>query len=216
MIYLCCQRIPCDIDKEQLYLSVLGAFAENEQNFAYITKLYERSHPESSAESLYSLLLLSQMLDQAYPDWHRADAKLIREEYGKPYLDGVAWQFSISHSHGHVAVAISDEGAVGIDIERSDISSERAQRLAERYFTEDDQAIIKVDPNRFSRIWQSKEATAKLFGMPLGELISMAKSDIKKYEDLTKAVCLHEIEAPCGTVTLCTDTSAPDIKIITL
>jgi 4'-phosphopantetheinyl transferase len=41
-----------------------------------------------------------------------------RTGHGKPALvDGGRWEFSLSHSHGYVMLAVSDAGPVGVDIE---------------------------------------------------------------------------------------------------
>ena len=59
-----------------------------------------------------------------------------REKNGKPYFDrssGV--KFSISHSSNAVAVAISTDDCVGVDIQ-GEIDQNRAERLERRFFSE--------------------------------------------------------------------------------
>ncbi len=58
---------------------------------------------------------------------------LCRPEYGKPYLDGNEIYISLSHTDGAVAVALSDEYELGVDIQ-SEIDEHRAARLEKRFF----------------------------------------------------------------------------------
>lgn len=66
------------------------------------------------------------------------DFDVSRDGYGKPYLvdkggaDAEIW-ISLSHDGDLCAVSLSDEGAVGVDVQ-SEIDKERAQRLKGRYF----------------------------------------------------------------------------------
>lgn len=60
--------------------------------------------------------------------------RIERNEYGKPYLADSNIRISLSHSNGAVAVCISDEGEVGVDLQ-TQIEPERAERLKERFFT---------------------------------------------------------------------------------
>ena len=54
---------------------------------------------------------------------------------GKPYLVGSSIHFNISHSDGVIAVCLSDEGEVGVDIQ-SEIDPQRAKRLEDRFFAD--------------------------------------------------------------------------------
>lgn len=54
-------------------------------------------------------------------------------EQGKPYIKDKAVYFNLSHSNGMAVVCLSDEGEVGVDLQ-SEIDSERAERLKERFF----------------------------------------------------------------------------------
>lgn len=60
--------------------------------------------------------------------------RIEKNEYGKPYLADSNIRISLSHSNGVVAVCISDEGEVGVDLQTM-IEPERAERLKERFFT---------------------------------------------------------------------------------
>lgn len=60
--------------------------------------------------------------------------KIGRTYSGKPYIDGFADNifFNISHSDGLVAVSISDEGEIGVDIQ-SEVAPDRQERLENRF-----------------------------------------------------------------------------------
>ncbi len=61
--------------------------------------------------------------------------KIYRSQEGKPCLADSDVHINLSHSDGTVAVCISDEGEIGIDLQ-SEISPEREKRLGDRYFTD--------------------------------------------------------------------------------
>ncbi len=58
---------------------------------------------------------------------------LKKGEHGKPYLDGGDIKFNISHTDGEVAIAVSRDCEVGVDIEEK-ISPERSGKLEKRFF----------------------------------------------------------------------------------
>ncbi len=67
-----------------------------------------------------------------------SELRLSFDERGKPYLlrDGERFplEISLSHTDALCAAILSDEGAVGVDLE-GEIENERAERLAERFFS---------------------------------------------------------------------------------
>lgn len=77
---------------------------------------------------------------------------------GKPYFKNSNIHFSISHSGGVCAVAVSGQ-SVGVDIELQKISYNF--HLIERSLTEKEQKLFDGD---FTRIWCRKEAVAKMTG----------------------------------------------------
>lgn len=57
-----------------------------------------------------------------------------RTAAGKPYIEGAPLHFNLSHSGDAVALAISTEGEVGVDVQLA-IDPTRSERLSSRFFT---------------------------------------------------------------------------------
>lgn len=77
---------------------------------------------------------------------------------------------SLSHSDGWVAVALSNAGAVGIDIEVHR-SRRNFNEIAAAAFGPDEQRLVAAEgPPAFYRIWTLKEAMAKASGVGLAEV----------------------------------------------
>lgn len=116
--------------------------------------------------------------------------KIKKSELGKPYFDFPSSPpFSISHSDGAVAVAISDENAdVGIDVQ-SEIEAEKACRISHRFpfvkerffekianvcvfkaalnrdgFSFEELSVSPCQKNEFTLWWTSTEAVLKADG----------------------------------------------------
>lgn len=133
----------------------------------YIDAIVRRKNQDSVLESLSALSLLASLLEKAGAD--SRTLSLSRDEGGRPFFYGSVLDFSISHSRGTVAAALSDSGRVGIDIEAAEIDEKKALRIFHRYFEGD---VEPPSPAEFLRLWTEKEAVAKLFGIPLAEALS--------------------------------------------
>jgi phosphopantetheinyl transferase len=94
-----------------------------------------------------------------------AQIEVIRSPRGKPRLRGGQLEFSISHAPGILAVLVSFEGPVGLDIERADRQVD-VRRLAPRVFsgTPLHQLQENADSRLFLRHWTRLEALAKASG----------------------------------------------------
>ena len=147
-----------------------------------------------------------------------------RTSKGKPYIvtnkssDDTAncgdkkIYISISHSDGVCAVAFSDEGEIGIDLQ-SEIDKERADRLSKRFFEDleyknekinfemyfckvnDDEATIEKIPSDFlEELNQNDFSTDKIFSVKWTFAESKLKlfgggfSDIKKLQNINEKV----------------------------
>jgi phosphopantetheinyl transferase len=102
--------------------------------------------------------LLCRLLDEEKPH-------LEHDDKGRPFLpDHPELYISISHCSTAVAVAVSPEGRVGIDVE---CRRKIGDGLLERVCTADEQAVVRAaaDPTMtFLQLWTRKEAVLKLRG----------------------------------------------------
>ncbi len=175
MTLLCCSKLSGRERSAELRHRVLEAFP-GENNREYIDTVCRGKNDKSVAESLSALILLSESIKKLYQAQgnmtNHSLLTLKKREHGKPYFKDSPIRFSISHSQGHIAIAVSDTGEVGVDIETKLLGGEKAIRLAKRYFSEDETAAIKANPDIFARLWTQKEAEAKLYGIPLGKLLA--------------------------------------------
>lgn len=87
---------------------------------------------------------------------------------GKPNLVGFPLHFNLSHSHGLVALSVSECNPVGVDIEvmRDNVD---AKGLAARFFALAESKAIKGDRELFYRHWVAKEAILKAEGEGIAE-----------------------------------------------
>ncbi|AFY60262.1 4'-phosphopantetheinyl transferase superfamily protein [Synechococcus sp. PCC 6312] len=91
---------------------------------------------------------------------------------GKPHLDrrvhDPAWQFSWSHAGEMAVAAVTKNCPVGVDIEQIKLRP-RAKKIAQRFFSQTDQARLKLlpEPNytqEFLSCWTGLEARIKAVG----------------------------------------------------
>ena len=93
--------------------------------------------------------LLYDMLDRQVPILYR--------DNGAPYLpDYEHLDISISHTMGYVAVALAEEGEIGIDIEQK---GERVMRVKSRFVREDERAETL---DQMLLHWSAKETAFKM------------------------------------------------------
>lgn len=87
---------------------------------------------------------------------------------GKPYLASGTPCFNLSHTAHCVAVAVSEQEEIGIDIEEI---KPHAAGFAEKFCSEAECALIRsaADPtSELIRLWSAKEALAKQNGKGIG------------------------------------------------
>ena len=87
------------------------------------------------------------------------DARLRHRPSGAPYLEPPVPGFSISHTRGMVAIAVSDKGPVGVDVERV---SHKVLRVRNRFLSPEELALIADDDVTANIVaWTAKEAMFK-------------------------------------------------------
>ena len=145
------------------------------------------------------------------------NASVKKDLEGKPYLvydsdNAPEIHISISHSEGTVAVSISDEGEIGVDIQCK-ISAERAERLKDRFFGDveihsgnigvkyyychisENEALLEeviledADSQDYTTRWAYSESVMKLYGRGFGDLTILSnlakqcKNEVKRSID---------------------------------
>ncbi len=132
----------------------------SQERRARITRM---KFPRKKTISLVTELIIRSEISKALKI-PRSSVEFSYNEYGKPFLKGGGYNFSVSHSGDLVAFCGGAASDVGADIQLA----ERADhRLAERFFTEVEYAAICAAPSpdrEFFRIWTLKEAYVKMLG----------------------------------------------------
>lgn len=138
----------------------------------YDDRVAERLACQQLARSLVNFLLKTDF--ETSPEAYT----LVKKESGAPYLkkaDNGASVFSVSLSHSgpYVAVAVSNEGPMGVDIE--DGCRHRALDKLQKRFSFSEQGLIQQEGlSGFYRLWTGREALAKSVGQGLDVALSLA------------------------------------------
>jgi len=112
------------------------------------------------------------------------DVTITKGIHGKPEtpaIGGCSLSFNLAHSHGTLLVALRQQGAVGVDVEHFDRSTD-IMEIAQANFTEDEAGSLAAitDPEArlqlFYRYWTRKEAIGKADGR--GLLLPLASFDV--------------------------------------
>ncbi len=95
--------------------------------------------------------------------------RITTTRYGKPYLpDHPGLHFNLSHTEGMIAIALTRDARIGVDVERRPDESSDLAAIAARVFTPEEQGTMEScrDPvARFTQLWSAKEAIMKATGL---------------------------------------------------
>ena len=200
MILLTAEKMPDGLDKKILAQAV-GLMFSNFENKDFIADIQSRENG-SACESLFAYALLYEQIRELPCHIDTSELVFQRNECGKPYFKGSDVKFNISHSKGYVACAVSVGEELGLDIEAAEISRERAEKMAKRYFGESEMTEILHSPKILARKWTEKEAKAKFFGKSVGNILSNDKS--ARVTERNNSICLHRFSFKGTPITLCT------------
>lgn len=152
-------------------------------------ELYRRASPERRAradryrkpEDRRRCLAAEALLRYALGS---ADYAVEKNQYGKPRIAGREdFHFNLSHTGNWVVIAFGD-AEVGIDIEQISRDAGK-ERLARRFFTENEQAYVfwdaETQAERFFEIWTAKESYLKYLGTGLSKALD--SFDVLTMED---------------------------------
>ncbi len=197
MVYISYAKIPEKIETQELFERASSSFG-HPRNSDHFGEIMARRNEQSRRESLSALLLLSMLAGKAGCDTN--SLILSRSNNGKPYFLDSPLHFSLTHSKGYAAAALSDISCVGLDLECSAIDNEKAELLAVRWFYEYEAAALFDKREDFVRIWTKKEAYAKMEDIPLAELLSEKMQD---YAHDRKSISFSYFEVYGFPLTLC-------------
>ncbi|MFC3095379.1 4'-phosphopantetheinyl transferase family protein [Alteromonas sediminis] len=125
-----------------------------------------RKSERSKQTYVISRVALKRLIAEAL---HLEEINAIRlgiEAGGKPYIVEPKSQlhFNVSHSQGRIAIGLSYDRKIGIDLEYID-KTRRYERIAEHYFHQTERAWVNGDnANSFYQLWTLKEALVKAEG----------------------------------------------------
>lgn len=151
------------------FASLLQILDDAEQEHA------ARFHFDADRHSYIAAHGLLRLLIGAWTGRPAAQLAFNAGPYGKPGLVRGGAAFNLSHTRGMVAVAISPQGDVGVDVEQSGASRDPELDIADRWFSPDEVAQIGAEAEdadkreRFMRIWNLKEAVIKATGRGLSQ-----------------------------------------------
>lgn len=92
-----------------------------------------------------------------------APCTVLKDAYGKPYLQNRTEHISLSHTVNYAAVIVSKEAETGIDIETV---HPRVERIAHKFLRADELEAIAPEErtDKLMLLWSAKEALYKLHG----------------------------------------------------
>lgn len=114
-------------------------------------------HPQKQIEFFCSRLTIKHLADKLGIRY----LGIKKDEFGKPYLVGSDWQFSLTHTIEYIAVVMHETLPLGIDMEQPD---EKLLRIAHKYLSETERVDAGHDLDKLCIYWSAKEALYKLYG----------------------------------------------------
>ena len=205
MIYVAYARIPDTANANRLYDEVRSSFS-NPENLDYINEIMSRKNEAGKKESLCALMLLSKLVMKTNADM--SSLILARSHNGKPYFKDSYLHFSLTHSKGYAAAALSDKSPVGLDLECSSVPPDTARKLAARWCNGKEGNEFSEGKECFARIWTKKEAYAKMHDIPLSEFVSKEKVNPEMSAESAEYMHLEVNNCP---LTLCKSSAYEEI-----
>ncbi len=97
-------------------------------------KILKTGDGKTKFERVYAYGLLVKILGDFGLSAKMLDDKFLFDEKGKPFVKDSELEFSLSHTDGMAAVAVSTDGAVGVDIEKADKEKkEKISKIINRF-----------------------------------------------------------------------------------
>ncbi|WP_310597888.1 4'-phosphopantetheinyl transferase family protein [Aeromonas aquatica] len=152
---------PAQIDADQL-ISLPGELSLEE-----LRHWQEIRQPHRQREYLLGRALLRRLLAERL-GCPADELQFCTNVHGKPALCSHHWQFNLSHSGDWLALALCQQGPLGIDIEMG-LRRRQILPLAQRFYARSEYEWLAALPeagqeSAFYRLWSRKEAVLKAQG----------------------------------------------------
>lgn len=158
--------------------------------YVYVSNIHKSNEAAKQQQHQYQQQYQHQMayqlleygLKNVYGELKDTSFVYEKNQYGKPYLKGFPKiEFNISHCKNMVACVISQNGAVGIDVEKK---RDYHENITKRVFTEEEakwfqekEIIDKDKKEAFFQIWTLKESYIKAKGKGLAMPLTQVSFD---------------------------------------
>lgn len=132
------------------------------------------SEPRVRTEWLAAHIALRLVIERVAGSRWRGEA-FARRERGKPYLEGAAIDFSLSHAPGLALIGIAHGGLIGVDVERTRtvrIDAARRASIREAGAGTCAASLPSDEEAGFLQAWVRLEACAKAEGCGIGRLLT--------------------------------------------
>ena len=158
-------------------IAAAASVLSDDERARYVRFHFARDARDYAAAHALLRTTLSRYTDRAPARW-----RFDKTEHGKPFLidhDALHASFSLSHTRGMVACAVTSDVDVGVDVECVD-REVNAAAIAERFFAPAETRLLRqlgpdAQRDRFFDLWTLKEALLKALGagltMPLASLV---------------------------------------------
>ncbi|WP_105199851.1 4'-phosphopantetheinyl transferase family protein [Pseudoalteromonas sp. T1lg10] len=168
---------------EKVLLSLSAAIELDEAHLhpGELEVLNRRKQPQAKREYLSSRYFIKTLAQRLFPQYAQAPLASWQSVFNEQeralqlFIDGQLLDINvvISHSHGHIAVAITQgqQSLLGVDIEKRD-ASRRFEKLAAHFYPEVEARDIGNNVDTFFRVWTLKEAYAKAAKQSISTLLS--------------------------------------------
>ncbi len=122
-----------------------------------LTELREIHHPRKKLEWLSGRAALRALLDVE----NHSDFRLMKDDFGKPYLPERSFHISLANSFPYGAAIIHRHHPVGIDIEKP---STKLLRVKHKFLNSAEADEALDDLEKLCVYWAAKESLYKLYG----------------------------------------------------
>ena len=139
MTKICLFKIPDNKSEEKLE----GLF--NDLPCSLKEKIQSTKHQKTRETRILVYSWLKESLNTLGIPYSKFDSDFAFSEKGKPYVANCDIKFSLSHTDAVAAVAFSDEGEIGVDVEEINLSkADVTKKVASRFFGDTD---VETDEN---------------------------------------------------------------------